>query len=170
MKYKAIINNKIDIELEIEAGAGTETPRLKIGQTEKDVRLVPLAGGVYQLIYGGEVYLAHVAKSEHGYAVRIDDHVIDVGLVDEKMLMIERLGIKTVKKKASGTVKSPMPGLVVKLNVSVGDKVTVGEGILVLEAMKMMNEIKSTVSGTVKEIFVSELQPVEKNQLLLKIE
>jgi biotin carboxyl carrier protein len=55
-----------------------------------------------------------------------------------------------------------MPGLVVKLSVSVGESVKKGQGLLILEAMKMQNEIKSPMDGVVKEIKVSEKQAVEK--------
>ncbi|NTW49598.1 MAG: biotin/lipoyl-binding protein [Chlorobiales bacterium] len=170
MKYKAIINDKVNIELELTGGASDGQVALKLGQDNKDARLVPLAGNIYQFIYEGKVYLAEVAKAEGSYTVKMAGHAFDVAVIDEKMMMIEHLGIKTTEKKASGDIKSPMPGLVVKIDVAVGDTVSVGQGILVLEAMKMQNEIKSAVAGVVKEIKVSERQPVEKNQLLLKIE
>ncbi|NTV45686.1 MAG: biotin/lipoyl-binding protein [Chlorobiales bacterium] len=170
MKYKAIINDKVNIELELDGVTVEGQPGIKIGQDDKEARLVPLSGNVYHFIYEGKVYLAEVSKSEEAYTVKMADQVFDVAVVDEKMMMVEKLGIKTTEKKASGDVKSPMPGLVVKLNVAVGDTVSIGQGILVLEAMKMQNEIKSAVAGVVKEIKVSERQPVDKNQLLLKIE
>lgn len=170
MKYKAIIDNKVNIELELDGAASEGHPILKVGQDSKDVRLVSLSGNVYQFIYEGKVYRAEISKNEDSYTVKMGDSVLDVAVVDEKMMMVEKLGIKTTEKKASGDVKSPMPGLVVKINVAVGDTVSVGQGILVLEAMKMQNEIKSAVAGVVKEIKVSERQPVDKNQLLLKIE
>ena len=59
-------------------------------------------------------------------------------------------------------VKSPMPGLVLKILKNVGDNIVKGETVMILEAMKMENEIKSNVNGKIKEIFVSEGKPVEK--------
>lgn len=170
MKYKAIINDNVNIEVELNGESADGKIALKLGQDDKEVRLVPLAGNMYQFIYEGKVYLAEVSKTEDSYTVKMADRSFDVAVVDEKTMMIEKLGIKTTEKKASGEVKSPMPGLVVKISVAVGDTVAVGQGILVLEAMKMQNEIKSAVAGVVKEIKVSERQPVEKNQMLLKIE
>jgi pyruvate carboxylase subunit B len=62
-----------------------------------------------------------------------------------------------------------MPGLVLRIPVSVGDPVAVGQGVLVLEAMKMENEIKATAPGVVTAIPVQAGQAVEKGQVLLQL-
>ncbi len=59
-------------------------------------------------------------------------------------------------------IKSPMPGLVFKILKNAGDNIVKGETVMILEAMKMENEIKSNIDGKIKEIFVSEGKPVEK--------
>ncbi len=63
-----------------------------------------------------------------------------------------------------------MPGKVVKLNKKVGDKVTKGETVLILEAMKMENEIKSGAEGTIKSINVKEGQALDSGFLMVEIE
>lgn len=75
------------------------------------------------------------------------------------------------KAKESGTkiIKSPMPGLIVKILKQVGDNIEVGEPIIILEAMKMENEIRASVSGTVKSINAKESISVEKGETLLEI-
>ena len=65
---------------------------------------------------------------------------------------------------------SPMPGKVVKLLVGEGQEVEAGQGVIVVEAMKMENELKSAVAGKVKEIFVEEGQVVESGAKLLLVE
>ena len=67
-------------------------------------------------------------------------------------------------------LKSPMPGLVIKLDIKIGDKIAKGDPIMILEAMKMENVIKSRGEGKVAEVFVNEGQAVEKNQLLVRFE
>lgn len=67
-------------------------------------------------------------------------------------------------------VKAPMPGLVLKVLKKHGEKVLKGEPLVILEAMKMENEIRSLVDGVVTEILISEGKPVEKNSLMLVIE
>jgi len=63
-----------------------------------------------------------------------------------------------------------MPGLLLKLKKNIGDLVTAGEPLLILEAMKMENEIRSPVNGIVKEILFKEGQSVEKNSIILTFE
>jgi len=75
------------------------------------------------------------------------------------------------KAKESGTeiIKSPMPGLIVKILKQVGDNVEVGDPIILLEAMKMENEIRASASGVIKSISAKENFSVEKGQALLEI-
>lgn len=77
---------------------------------------------------------------------------------------------KSAKVSKGATVKSPMPGLVLKIKKSVGDTVKEGEAVLILEAMKMENEIKSPRNGTIIEIPVSEKNPVDKGSVLFKVQ
>ena len=67
-------------------------------------------------------------------------------------------------------VKAPMPGMILKVNKKVGEEVISGESVIILEAMKMENELRSPVSGKLKELFVKEGSPVEKGFKLFSIE
>ena len=67
-------------------------------------------------------------------------------------------------------VKAPMPGMILKINKQVGDEVLLGESVIILEAMKMENELRSPVSGKLKDLFVKEGSPVEKGFKLFSIE
>jgi biotin carboxyl carrier protein len=67
-------------------------------------------------------------------------------------------------------VRSPMPGMVVRVEVTGGAIVEAGDGLLILEAMKMENEIRAKTGGAVRRVFVSDRQIVEKGQLLLVIQ
>lgn len=73
-------------------------------------------------------------------------------------------------KPHSQNIKSPMPGMIVKINFKIGEKMMRGDTVLVLEAMKMENEIKSPSECFLKEIFVSANKSVEKGQILFSIE
>ena len=66
-------------------------------------------------------------------------------------------------------IKSPMPGLVVKILKKEGDKIIKGETVMILEAMKMENEIKANIDGIVYKIFVEQGKPIEKNIPLFTI-
>lgn len=66
-------------------------------------------------------------------------------------------------------VKAPMPGLILKIKKNIGDKVEQGESIIILEAMKMENDLKAPASGEIEKIFVTEGSPVEKGVILFSI-
>ena len=82
-------------------------------------------------------------------------------------LLLESMGLDQVKSKKINEIKAPMPGLVLRSIVAVGDTVAKGDSLLVLEAMKMENVIKSPGEGTIAKILVEKGQAVEKNQVLL---
>ena len=69
-----------------------------------------------------------------------------------------------------GDIKAPMPGLVIEVAVEIGQTVTKGDKVLILEAMKMENVIKAAGDGVVKAIHTTKGQPVEKGQLLIEME
>ncbi|MDX2128028.1 MAG: biotin/lipoyl-containing protein [Chloroherpetonaceae bacterium] len=146
--------------------SGIETPVIlsKLSKTHKNSDYV-------MLNIGGKNFRAEVISTPEGAEVKLaDGRKFFVELSDEKQLLLESMGVKSSAKKSSGVIKSPMPGLVIKINVSVGDTVTQGQNVAILEAMKMQNDIKSPTAGVVKEINVKEKQAVEKNQALMKIE
>jgi biotin carboxyl carrier protein len=74
------------------------------------------------------------------------------------------------RKAAASSIQSPMPGKIVKVLVAVGDEVKSGQGVVVVEAMKMENELKSPKDGKVKAVTVKEGQAVEAGQSLVTLE
>jgi len=87
---------------------------------------------------------------------------------DERLVLIRKVvGLTTAGQNT--VVKAPMPGLIVRLLKSVGDTVTKGERLLIVEAMKMENELKSPIAGRVKEIHVAVGRPVDKGQVLVTL-
>jgi pyruvate carboxylase subunit B len=84
---------------------------------------------------------------------------------DKRLAVIEKstLALRPLVKE----LKSPLPGVVVKVEVREKEEVKTGQGILILEAMKMENEIKSPFSGKIKKILIKERQTVEKDQTLV---
>lgn len=79
---------------------------------------------------------------------------------------------KKIEKTEGGariTVKSPLPGVIVQINVSQGDKVTRGQKLLVMEAMKMENEIKSDTDGVITAIKVTPGQSVLQDEVMIEI-
>lgn len=77
---------------------------------------------------------------------------------------------KKIKEKHQSILKAPMPGLILKYFVEIGDSVKIGENLLVLEAMKMENIIKSPSNGTIVEVLKKENSSVDKDGIILIIE
>jgi biotin carboxyl carrier protein len=104
------------------------------------------------------------------YEVWLDHYVIQVVIEDFQSAMLNELHKRNVSANREHTVKAPMPGLVLKIEVQEGDEIQEGAGLVILEAMKMENEIRSPIAGRVKSILVAPRSPVEKEQRMIIIE
>jgi len=91
-------------------------------------------------------------------------------VVGEKKKELERLGLRKKKAVRKKDINAPMPGLIVQVQVEVGQEVEKGQGVIIIEAMKMENELKAAEKGVVREILVSEGQKVDQNAPLVVIE
>lgn len=126
--------------------------------------------GVVSCIIDNVPYLLDLVPTDDGYRVHANGVDLDVTVADERAMSIRKLvGSSTKKRDSAGAIKAPMPGLVVKLMVSEGDVVAKGQGVIVVEAMKMENEIATPVDGTVKAIKVVAGQAVNKSDLMIVI-
>ncbi|WP_458405163.1 sodium-extruding oxaloacetate decarboxylase subunit alpha [Methanobrevibacter sp.] len=121
-----------------------------------------------------ELKPAHVISEEEGigiptqYNVEVDGDVFEVKIMPTGFMEIEETESGNFQP-VEGAVPSPMQGMVIKLNVNVGDKVTQGSTIAVIEAMKMENDIQSEVDGTVEEIFIEPGDAVSIGDTLMVI-
>lgn len=109
-------------------------------------------------VYGGEVECT------------INGKWISATLKNEQQLLLERLGFKTAAEKSIGALQAPMPGKILELLAAEGDEVELGDPVVILEAMKMENELKAPCAGTILSVSVTEAASVEKNQIILEIE
>jgi len=89
---------------------------------------------------------------------------------NELDLVLDAMGIKRTFEAADTDVKAPMPGKVLSVIVNVGDSIAKGDGILILEAMKMENVLKAASDCTIKSILIEAGQSVEKGEVLLELE
>lgn len=109
-------------------------------------------------------------KAEDGrYYARVMGRHYDVEVLDE-LLVAVRDAESTAQDQGAHAVVSPMPGLILDVKVSVGDRVSVGDPLVIMEAMKMQNELTTEVSGVVKEICVEPKQTVDSQTPLIRIE
>lgn len=123
------------------------------------------------LLIDGKSYVA-VVLEESGDRRRIGvgGFTFDVSLKDERALLLERFGLSGGAESDMLKVHAPMPGMVLSVAVEPGQHVEAGTGALVLEAMKMENELRIERGGTVRAVHVAPGDAVGKNDLLLEIE
>ena len=114
-----------------------------------------------------EVAIESRGRGEH--AVYVDGHEIPVSILDPRNRRVRGRGGSTDATGPS-VVVSPMPGRVVKVLVAPGDVVTARQSLVVVEAMKMENELRAPRAGTVIEVRVREGAPVEANTVLVVVE
>ncbi len=100
--------------------------------------------------------------------VSADGVATDALVLDDRERHIREMVAATAQSRGPEPVKAPMPGMVVKLDVSVGDVVEVGQGVVVVEAMKMENELRSKSAGVVAAIHIRSGEAVEKDQILIE--
>ena len=166
MRYVATVNGeRIEVALDVE-GARVEAH-------DEPAQLADLEGTPVRLItIGDEIHRVVVRRGESRgrYTLWLDGFRYDVEALDERTHAIRELSSANAGPVGPAPIKAPMPGLVVRLNVSVGDTVAAGQGLVVIEAMKMENELRSVAPGRVKAIHATLGQAVEKGALLIEIE
>ena len=167
MSYVATIDER-EVTISVEDLGGSNY-KVAIDGVEHVVDAQLIAGTLWSVLYGNgsfEVDVTRLPAEEFEVLIQGDCHKFT--LMNEQRRAMIRAGGKGSAGKAMLT--SPMPGKVVKLLVGEGQEVEAGQGVIVVEAMKMENELKSAVAGKVKEIFVEEGEVVESGAKLLLVE
>jgi biotin carboxyl carrier protein len=125
-------------------------------------------GEVYSLLVDGRSHEVRVSPGANALEVTVRGTRVPV----EVRHPLEKLLGATLRKSGAGsgeTISAPMPGLVVALRVQPGDVVAPGQAVVVIEAMKMQNELTAQHGGVVSEVLVSERQSVAAGQALMRI-
>jgi biotin carboxyl carrier protein len=166
MKYFVNVNGRpIEVEIVDRAGRlnvsiGGELVDFSYEEVDKE--------GQVALVMDERGYAVSVAGKDNDYHVTLAGHAYAVEIEDER----ERAAhaAERERSKGGGVIKSVMPGVVVELCVAVGDVVEAGQSLLILEAMKMQNEIKAPSEGRVKRIFCKAGEAVSAGAKLFELE
>ena len=126
-------------------------------------------GEVRKVIIDGEEFDVDIEIEGDTYRATIEGQTFEFQIPDSKGSAPRKRGSGGGRKR-SGTVSASMPGKVVTVEVRIGDSVNEGETILILEAMKMQNEVSAPISGTVTEVHCEDGMNVEANVPLVVIE
>ena len=165
MKYTAIIEGeRLEIELSANGAAVIEA---EIAGRKYSVEAKAVTPGVYWFNWNNRSLEIAVTQNGDGYVVSVGDRRISVEIVDASTA---RRPAAQQGHDGAMEIRAPMPGKVVKVLVAEGSEVKQNQGILVMEAMKMQNEIKSPKNGVVKKLGVTEGAAVTSGDLLAIVE
>lgn len=167
MKYVVEIDGRRK-NVSIEPGAtsyeGDASEHAELADVEgSPVRMLKLGSRVYRVV-------AQKRDGRGRYTLWVDGYRFEIEALDERTRAIRDLSAANAAPTGPAPVLAPMPGLIVRVNVAVGDEVEAGEGVIVMEAMKMENELRATSAGKVKSVEVSPGTAVEKGTLLVALE
>lgn len=132
--------------------------------------IAEVKNGSFHVIKDDKSYTLEVIKADYAeksFLVSVNGNKYQLQVKDKYDELLKSLGLDTMNTSKVNEIKAPMPGLVLDLRVAEGDKVQKGDPVLVLEAMKMENIIKSPTDGIIKKISVKKGVAVEKNQVLV---
>lgn len=144
--------------------------QLTIDGKPYEVDIVMAENGSCSILHNGNSYNAELIRGEGGknYDVNMFYRSYHVDVVDTQAKYLRMR--KNNDERQSDKIVAPMPGKVVSIPVSVGDKLNAGDIAIVLEAMKMQSNYKVTSDCTVKNILVAEGDAVQDNQTLIELE
>ena len=136
-------------------------------------RLVDVDGTPVSLLTIGEQVYRLVARrgaARGDYVLSLDGRRFSVEALDERTRAIRDLSAASAAASGPAPLVAPMPGLIVRVNVVPGDVVQAGQGLVVMEAMKMENELRAPTGGTVRAVRAEPGTAVEKGAVLVELE
>ena len=166
MKYFVKIGER-DIEVVIDGDTVT------VDGTSVRARVEDLAGTPVQVVaIGNEVHRVLATRGDHRgqYTLALGGRRFVAEALDERARAIRELSGASSRPAGPAHLVAPMPGLIVRVSVSEGDQVRPGQGLVVMEAMKMENELRATSAGRVRRVLVTPGSVVEKGATLLEME
>jgi biotin carboxyl carrier protein len=166
MKFEIAIN-KTQRVVELERDGSTW--RISLDGEIVDADAVEIAPDIFSILLNGKSYEIRVTPTPTGaLTLQTGRHEFIAEVADPRAWRGRRHG--AIEAEGRQQVLAPMPGKIVRVLVQAGEKVEAGQGLLVVEAMKMQNEIRSPKSGSVERLLVKEGQPVNAGEVLAWID
>jgi pyruvate carboxylase subunit B len=165
MRYFVTIGDK---ELEVELGSGG----IWVDGEELLADLVEMDGTqVHSLLLGKKSHRILAARNgTEEWTLHLSGRHLRAQVVDELTRGIRELTAVKERRRGPKALRAPMPGLVIQVDAQEGDEVVQGQGLVIVEAMKMENELKSEGKGKISRILVEPGEIVQKDQLLMEFE
>ena len=166
MKYVVALNGETRA-VSLDGGGvryeGSDIPVDLSAPDATPIRVVTLGSEIYRIVF-------QKREGRGNYTIWVNGHRFDAEALDERTRAIREMSAAVEGPAGPAPVKAPMPGLIVRVNVKVGDEVQAGQGVVVMEAMKMENELRANGAGRVKSVLVQPGTAVEKGALLVELE
>jgi biotin carboxyl carrier protein len=165
MKYTAIVDGE-SLDLRLIRSAG-EVVEAQVGEERYVLEVDVVEPGVYWFRWNNRSIEVSIIRDGEAYSVSIGNQYVSVEIVDARAKLR-----KTGQAGRDGAVeiRAPMPGRVVRVLANEGETVEVNQGLLVIEAMKMQNEMKSPKRGVLRKLGVQEFTAVSAGDLLAVVE
>ena len=167
MRYLVTVGDA-DVEVVLDGDLasvnGAEAVPAHVSEVEgTPVRLLTVGDAVHRIV-------ARPGPTRGTYSLWLDGFRYEVEALDERTRAIRELAGASAGATGPAPLKAPMPGMIVRVAVQPGDAVVPGQSLIVMEAMKMENELRATVAATVKAVHAQPGTAVEKGALLLELE
>jgi biotin carboxyl carrier protein len=165
VKYIVVVDGE-RLEVDLDADG------VRVDGTLVHAHLADVEGTPIRLLtVGSELHRVAVRRGDARgqYALWMDGRRYAVEALDERTRAIRDLTAASAAASGPRPLVAPMPGLIVRVHVAVGDLVEAGQGLVVMEAMKMENELRTTSGGTVKAILAGPGTAVEKGAVVIEL-
>lgn len=162
--YQIKVNDKCNFEIDL------TNNQYKIGGEVVELDIHKLNATSSNVLYKNKSYNIEVIEldnQEKTATVKVNGNIYSITIKDQFDQLLKQLGMDNLTVNKIAQIKAPMPGLVLNVLVAEGHEIKKGDNLLVLEAMKMENMIKSPTDGIIKKLEIKRGDKVEKNQLLV---
>jgi biotin carboxyl carrier protein len=163
MKYEVTVNSEQKYMIEVN----------QEGQVTMNGNVVEIDfsrigdGGLHLMLVNNESFEGLVEEHEGVWQVLFRGDLYEVSVADERAQLMRARASLSVPETGELPIRAPMPGMVVAVPVTAGQQISKGENIVILESMKMENELKAPRDGTVEHVSVKVGDSVEQNQVLV---
>ena len=164
MKYYVAISGRT-IEVELHA-SGVRVDGREVAAEMRELPGTPLR---HLLVDGISLPLVATQTEPGVWDLHVDSVRHRAEVVDERTRAIRAMTGQGAAPKGPAAIRAPMPGLVTRIEVAAGDSVRAGQGVVVIEAMKMENELRADADGIVEQVLVAPGQAVEKGAVLVQM-
>jgi biotin carboxyl carrier protein len=133
--------------------------------------IIRISNSKYHVLYNHKSTITEMVESNFGaksYTIKINNNTYNININNDLDNLIKEMGFEVGASKLVDVIRAPMPGLILDIQVKVGQEIKENDALLILEAMKMENIITSPRDGIIKSIAVTKSDAVDKNQLLIE--